>query len=67
MLLLSKDNHESYPSCILQTENILNCETQEKVSLPACVTWIEPSLFFKIFSQTKHFWILTMLVNPYIF
>ena len=55
MLLLSKGNHEPYPSYILQTENILNCETQEKVNLPACVTLREPSLFLKIFSQTKHF------------
>ena len=52
-VLLYKDNHESFPPHMSQTENILNHETQGKVSLPTCAIWIDLSFFLKSYSQTK--------------
>ena len=60
-VLLIKDNHESFPTYLSQTKNILNRETQGKVSLPGCVIWTDLSFFLKSCSQTKTFWILIFL------
>ena len=53
-VLLSKDNYESLPTHMSQTENILNHETQGKLSLPACAVRIDFSFFLKSCSQTEH-------------
>ena len=42
-----------FPPHMSQTENILNHETQGKVSLPTCAIWIDLSFFLKSCSQTK--------------
>ena len=53
-VLPSKDNHESFPPHMPQTENILNYETSGKVSLPACGIPTDLSFFLKSCSQTKY-------------
>ena len=45
-VLLIKDNHESFPTYMSQTKNILNRETQGKVSLPGCVIFLFFFFFF---------------------
>ena len=45
----------------LETKNIVNRETQGKVSLPACVIRIDLSFYLNSCSQTKHFQVLVFL------
>ena len=54
-VLLSKDNHEPFPTYVSQTKNFLNREMQEKVSLPGCVIRTDFSFSLKSCLQTKNF------------
>ena len=54
-VLLIKDNHESFPTYLSQTKNILNRETQGKVSLPWLCYMDRPFLLFKVLFANQDF------------